>query len=76
MTPVTEKLRVGAVEVWEIMNLSDDLHPIHLHLIQFQLLNRQAFNAKAYKTALDHRSNRSSIPAPTTRSRLEGYDCP
>jgi spore coat protein A, manganese oxidase len=39
---VTESPRVGATEVWEIMNLTQDAHPIHLHLIQFQLMNRQA----------------------------------
>jgi spore coat protein A, manganese oxidase len=38
---VTELPRLGATEVWEIMNLTQDAHPIHLHLIQFQLLNRQ-----------------------------------
>lgn len=38
---VTEMPRLGATEVWEIMNLTQDAHPIHLHLIQFQLLNRQ-----------------------------------
>jgi spore coat protein A, manganese oxidase len=37
----TELPRLGSTEVWEIMNLTQDAHPIHLHLIQFQLLNRQ-----------------------------------
>lgn len=63
--PVTEKPRVGDTEVWEIMNLADDLHPIHLHLIQFQLLNRQTFNVGAYKEALGLRPGGSPIPAPT-----------
>jgi FtsP/CotA-like multicopper oxidase with cupredoxin domain len=27
-------------EVWTIMNLSTDTHPVHLHLIQFQALSR------------------------------------
>jgi FtsP/CotA-like multicopper oxidase with cupredoxin domain len=55
MDPITEIPRVGSVEVWEIMNLAADFHPIHLHLIQFQLLNRQAFNVKAYQMALSRR---------------------
>jgi FtsP/CotA-like multicopper oxidase with cupredoxin domain len=38
---VTEQPRIGATEVWEILNLTQDAHPIHLHLIQFQLRNRQ-----------------------------------
>ncbi len=41
----------GATEVWEIINLTADAHPIHLHLAQFQLLNRQAFNANKYNGA-------------------------
>jgi spore coat protein A, manganese oxidase len=39
---MTELPRVGATEVWEILNLTQDAHPIHLHLVQFQVLNRQA----------------------------------
>jgi spore coat protein A, manganese oxidase len=38
---LTELPRVGATEVWEFLNLTVDAHPIHIHLIQFQLLNRQ-----------------------------------
>jgi spore coat protein A, manganese oxidase len=38
----TETPRVGATEVWEFLNTTVDAHPIHIHLVQFQLLNRQA----------------------------------
>jgi spore coat protein A len=31
-------------EQWDIINLTGDAHPIHLHLVQFQILNRQTFN--------------------------------
>ncbi len=31
----------GATELWEIINLTADAHPIHTHLTQFQLMNRQ-----------------------------------
>ncbi len=44
----TELLRVGSTEVWEIANLTADAHPIHLHLVQFQILNRQGFNVSKY----------------------------
>jgi FtsP/CotA-like multicopper oxidase with cupredoxin domain len=39
---ITELPRVGSTEVWEFLNSTVDAHPIHIHLIQFQLLNRQA----------------------------------
>lgn len=50
---LTELPQTGATEVWEIINLTMDAHPIHLHLVQFQLINRQAFNAKNYRKLYD-----------------------
>jgi spore coat protein A len=50
---LTELPKVGATEVWEIVNLTMDAHPIHLHLTQFQLMNRQPFQAKQYRTLYD-----------------------
>jgi FtsP/CotA-like multicopper oxidase with cupredoxin domain len=38
----------GETEIWEIINLTADAHPIHLHLVQFQLMNRQNFDLKKY----------------------------
>jgi spore coat protein A len=46
---LTELPRVGATEVWEIVNLTMDAHPIHLHLTQFQLMNRQMFQTNKYR---------------------------
>jgi spore coat protein A len=45
---LTELPNEGAVEVWEIVNTTEDRHPIHLHAIQFQILNRQAFDTEAF----------------------------
>ncbi|HEY6196724.1 MAG TPA: multicopper oxidase domain-containing protein [Candidatus Eisenbacteria bacterium] len=44
----TENVKLGDTEVWEIINLTADTHPIHLHLIQYQLLSRQAFDVEGY----------------------------
>jgi spore coat protein A len=41
----------GDTEVWEIVNLTADAHPIHTHLTQVQLINRQNFNANNYNAA-------------------------
>jgi spore coat protein A len=38
----------GSVEVWEWINTTPDAHPIHMHLIQFQVLNQQPFNKNLY----------------------------
>ncbi len=48
---ITELPQVGSTEVWEIINLTPDAHPIHIHLIQFQLLSRYNFRATDYRTA-------------------------
>lgn len=40
--PITETPYNGTVEVWELYNLTPDTHPIHLHLVQFQILDRQS----------------------------------
>jgi spore coat protein A len=48
--PVTEKPELGSVEIWELVNLTEDTHPIHLHLVRFQILERQGFDADLYGT--------------------------
>jgi spore coat protein A, manganese oxidase len=42
---------LGATEMWEVVNMTGDAHPIHLHLVQYQLLNRQKVNVKRYEHA-------------------------
>jgi FtsP/CotA-like multicopper oxidase with cupredoxin domain len=39
--------RDGDVEIWKLINLSGDTHPIHLHLVQFKLLARDAYSEVA-----------------------------
>ncbi|WP_088278727.1 multicopper oxidase family protein [Ideonella sp. A 288] len=41
--PVTENIAVGATEIWELHNTTVDAHPVHLHLVDFRVLNRQPF---------------------------------
>lgn len=48
---MTELPRVGATELWEFIDVTDDSHPIHLHLIEFQVLNRQPVDVDAYRAA-------------------------
>ena len=43
--PVTERPVLNTVEVWEIHNTTVDAHPIHVHMVKMQLLNRQKFSA-------------------------------
>jgi len=46
----TETPQEGSTERWEVANLTGDAHPIHIHLVQFQVISRRAFDADAYLT--------------------------
>ena len=51
---VSEMPRVGATEVWQIDNHTGDTHPIHLHLIQFQISNGgSGYNSSSTDASLD-----------------------
>lgn len=43
----TERPSVGSTEVWEFWNATVDAHPVHMHLVQFRVLDRQAYQAPA-----------------------------
>ena len=42
-------LRKVLPEIWTLINLTDEAHPIHLHLVRFQILDRRRFDVDAYK---------------------------
>ncbi len=44
----TEAVNAGTTEVWEILNLTADTHPMHFHLVNVQVLSRQRFNVSTY----------------------------
>jgi FtsP/CotA-like multicopper oxidase with cupredoxin domain len=39
---VTENPAVGATEIWEFYNTTVDAHPMHIHEVAFEVINRQA----------------------------------
>ena len=42
--PITETPYNGTIEIWELYNTTPDTHPIHLHLVTFQILSRAMFS--------------------------------
>jgi len=38
----------GSTEVWNILNLTEDTHPFHVHLVQFQALGRDLYNKDGF----------------------------
>ncbi len=41
--PITENPALNAIEIWELHNFTEDAHPIHIHEVQFQVVDRQPF---------------------------------
>lgn len=48
---LTERPRVGATEIWEMLDIAGFAHPMHIHLVQFQVLNRQDVDIASYTAA-------------------------
>jgi len=51
MDPVTENPTIGDIEVWEIANLTADVHPMHFHLVNVQVLARVPFSGYTFNAA-------------------------
>ncbi|BCB02680.1 multicopper oxidase family protein [Bacillus sp. KH172YL63] len=47
--PITEMPRLWSMEIWNLMNVTEESHPIHLHLVRFQILDRQRFDQDIYR---------------------------
>jgi spore coat protein A, manganese oxidase len=46
--PLTETPEEGAVEDWYYINLTGDTHPMHTHLVTFQVIGRVPFDVEGY----------------------------
>jgi spore coat protein A len=51
MDAITENPALGASETWEIYNFTGDAHPIHVHLVQFQVVGRQPISGVGISVA-------------------------
>ncbi len=71
--PISELPRVGSTEEWTIVNLTADSHPIHLHLVQFQILNRQNINANAYQINWETLNGMPPLTHPTITLPVEPF---
>ena len=55
----TETPKVGTVEDWVYINMTGDTHPMHTHLVTFQVIGRTPFDAEAYEAA---HGGRNGVP--------------
>ena len=46
--PITETPKAGSTEIWRIINTTPDAHPVHLHLVFFQVVDRQKIDAEKF----------------------------
>jgi spore coat protein A len=66
--PITENPKLGSTEIWYLINLTDDSHPIHIHLIDFQILDRRDFDVEKYnKEGMIHYTGPALPPEPQER---------
>jgi FtsP/CotA-like multicopper oxidase with cupredoxin domain len=50
-SPDVTVVKSDTLEQWELINTTEDAHPIHLHFTQFQVLDRQRFDVEGYLEA-------------------------
>ena len=75
--PVTETPRLNTTEIWEFINLTEDLHPMHLHLVRFQILDRRVFDVFAYQNDQGvHYVGPVVLPKPNELGWKDVVQCP
>jgi spore coat protein A len=52
---------LGEYEVWRLINLTEDTHPIHLHLDPFQILSRRAIRHEVPADGIDDSDLAASV---------------
>ncbi|KAG6516532.1 multicopper oxidase LPR1 homolog 1-like [Zingiber officinale] len=56
--PATETPRPGSTEVWQVINLTEDNHPLHLHLATFQAARVRGLVAlEAFKACMREKND-------------------
>jgi len=69
---VTTKPASNAVEDWLLVNTTADTHPIHLHLVTFEVIDRRPFDVAAYDPKTQAISYTGPVvPAPANEDGLK-----
>ena len=77
MDPITEDPANGTIEIWEFVNTTIDAHPIHLHAVHFQLLDRRPFDVRRQqRTSEVVLTGRAIKPAPEELGWKDTILCP
>lgn len=71
--PISELPIVGETVEWEIVNLTGGAHPIHIHLLQFQVLSRQKFDNVKYSEEWIKLNGEPPLQHPTISLPVEPF---
>ena len=63
-SPTTENPALGSTEEWEIWNATADAHPVHLHLVHFEVVDRRAVIWDSATTEDDRVLDPDGVTAP------------
>jgi spore coat protein A, manganese oxidase len=75
--PVTETPKLNSTEIWEFVNQTEDTHPMHIHLVRFQILDRRTFDAFEYMANKNLRFTApAEPPAPNELGWKDTVQCP
>jgi spore coat protein A len=72
--PVTEKARDHSTEIWNFLNLTDHTHPMHVHLVEYQVLDRQNFDASLYIASNGTQLSFTGPPVPPDPNEMGWKD--
>jgi len=67
--PVTEKVQLDSIEIWHLVNHFNFPHPIHLHLVNFEILGRKAFTDSDFDENGNYIFNPDSLTPPLPYER-------
>lgn len=71
-TPITENPGVGDTEIWEIYNATGDAHPVHVHLVHFEVLDRKPFTAKVIEQPLIQHNGEVGVGFRLEKIKVKG----
>lgn len=62
--PATEKPKLDSVEIWHIVNHFNFPHPIHLHLVHFEILGRKPFTDEDFDENGNYKFDINTLTPP------------
>ena len=65
MDPVTENPGVGDTEIWELYNATADAHPMHVHEVTFEVVDREGLVMDERRAGVAAQDERHASPDPS-----------